>query len=486
MATGDFAQKLGLVLSAFNLSRGQLARSLGIDKSVVSRWASGVQAPTDHNLSLLTAAVSRQRPGFTRGDWEFDINTFAGRLAALELGTPDRPSIAVMPFENRGADPAQDYFVDGLAEEIITALSCFKSLLVIARNSSFTYRGKPVDVRQVGRELGVRYLLEGSVRRAGERVRITAQLVECTTGVHLWADRFDSTFTDVFDLQDHIAGQVVAAIAPMLDKAEIERVRRKPPGNLSAYDCYLRGLAQWRLTTQEALEESTQLFYRTIELDPEFATPYGLIAMACIERHHKGWSVDSRREEAEIRRLAAVVSAIGADDALALCSAGYALGWVCNDFDGAGAMIDRGLLVNRNLASGWEYRGWTSVFLGHHLSALGQFDLALRLSPRDPFSFTAERGKAMALLYLERFDEALHWASRALTHQPGEIGSLRVAAAVNALAGRLGEARRIMADILVAHPGMRLAGLVGDVVGIRRQEDLERLHLGLRLAGMPD
>lgn len=486
MGTGDFAQKLGLVLSTLNVSRGQLARSLGIDKSVVSRWASGVQVPTDHNLSLLTATVSRWRPGFGRRDWLLDIDAFSAGLAALDVGVPDRPSIAVMPFDNMGGDPAQDYFADGLAEEIIVALSCFKSLLVIARNSSFSYRGKQIDVRQIGRELGVRYLLEGSVRHAGERLRITAQLVECKTGAHLWADRFDGTLTDVFDLQDHIASQVVGAIPPTLDKAEIERVRRKPPSSLSAYDFYLRGLAQWRLTTRGALEESTRLFYQTIELDPEFATPYGLIALACIERHHKGWSVDSRREEAEIRRLAAIVSAIGADDALALCSAGYALGWVCDDFEGGGAMIDRGLLVNRNLASGWEYRGWTSLFLGQRLSALGQFDHALRLSPRDPFSFTAERGKALALLYLERFDEALYWATRALTHQPGEIGSLRVAAAVNALNGRLDEAKRIMVGILASHPHMRLAELGGDVVGIRRKEDLERLHLGLRLAGMPE
>lgn len=485
MGTVDFAQKLGLVLSAFNISRGQLAQSLGVDKSVVSRWASGVQIPTDHNFSRLTAAISNLRPGFGRRDWQLDADAFLAKLATLDLGVPDRPSIAVMQFENIGGDSAQNYFVDGLAEEIITGLSCFKTLLVIARNSSFSYRGRQVDVRQVGRELGVRYLLEGSARKAGERLRITARLVECATGVHLWADRFDGTLSDVFDLQDHIASQVVAEITPMLERAEIERVRRKPPGSLSAYDCYLRGLAQWRLTTRESLEESTRLFHQTIELDPEFATPYGLIALACVERHHKGWSAGSSREEAEIRRSAAVVSAIGADDALALCSAGYALGWVCNDFEAGGAMIDRGLLVNRNLASGWEYRGWASLFLGQHLSALGQFDLALRLSPRDPFSFTAERGKALALLYLERFDEALHWATRALAHQPGEIGSLRVAAAVNALTGHLDEAKRIMVEILTFHPRMRLAELVGDVVGIRRKEDLERLHLGLRLAGMP-
>ena len=204
MATGDFAQKLGVVLKAINLSRGRLAQTVGVDKSVVSRWASGVQVPSDHNLSLLTEAVARHRPGFERRDWDLDAEGFANRLNSLDAGASslEGPSIAVLPFENMSGDPEQEYFADGMVEDIITALSRFKSLFVIARNSTFTYKGKAIDVRQVGRELGVRYVLEGSVRKAGQRVRISGQLVECQTGVHLWADRFDGSLADVFDLQD--------------------------------------------------------------------------------------------------------------------------------------------------------------------------------------------------------------------------------------------------------------------------------------------
>jgi TolB-like protein len=307
MATGDFAQKLSVVLKAINLSRGRLAQTVGVDKSVVSRWASGVQVPSDHNLSLLTEAVARHRPGFERRDWDLDVEGFANRLDA-HASSLERPSIAVLPFENISGDPEQEYFADGMVEDIITALSRFKSLFVIARNSTFTYKGKVIDVRQVGRELGVRYVLEGSVRKAGKRVRISGQLVECQTGAHLWADRFDGPLADVFDLQDQVTANVVSAVAPRLDRAEFERARRKRVDDLTAYDCFLRGLALFGLRTREALADAIRLWYRAIELDPALATPYGLIALAYWTQRNNGWSVDQEREDTEIRRLASFVS----------------------------------------------------------------------------------------------------------------------------------------------------------------------------------
>jgi len=220
----DFAHKLALVLKACNLSRGRLAQAVGIDKSVASRWASGVQAPTDHNLARLTEVVGRHRPGFARADWELASEAFAIRLgfdhgppaAAPALALPERPSIAVLPFTNMSGDPDQEYFADGMVEEITTTLSRLRWLFVIARNSSFTYKGKPVDVKQVGRELGVGYVLEGSVRKAANRVRITAQLVDAGSGTHLWADRFDGTLDDVFDLHDQVAREVAGAVEPNL------------------------------------------------------------------------------------------------------------------------------------------------------------------------------------------------------------------------------------------------------------------------------
>ena len=487
MATGDFAQKLGMVLKAINLSRGRLAQTVGVDKSVVSRWASGVQVPSDHNLSLLTEAVARHRPGFERRDWDLDAEGFANRLDALDADASslERPSIAVLPFENMSGDPEQEYFADGMVEDIITALSRFKSLFVIARNSTFTYKGKAIDVRQVGRELGVRYVLEGSVRKAGQRVRISGQLVECRTGAHLWADRFDGPLADVFDLQDQVTTNVVSAVAPRLDRAEFERTRRKRVDDLTAYDCFLRGLAFFNLRTREALADAIRLWYRAIELDPALATPYGLIALAYWTQRNNGWSVDQEREDIEIRRLASVVSANGGDDALALCAAGDAIAFACCEYEVGVALLDRGLSVNPNLALGWRCRGWVSVLLGQHQSAIDQLAFALRLSPLDPLNFMTERGMAAALLHLERYEEAASWAVKALAHKPGEAGSLRIAAAAKALAGRIDEARSITADILQLHPHMRLSDL-GKIMGLGRKEDVDRMFRGLRLAGMPE
>ena len=487
MATGDLAQKLGVVLKAINLSRGRLAQTVGVDKSVVSRWASGVQVPSDHNLSLLTEAVARHRPGFERRDWDLDAEGFANRLNALDAGASslEGPSIAVLPFENMSGDPEQEYFADGMVEDIITALSRFKSLFVIARNSTFTYKGKAIDVRQVGRELGVRYVLEGSVRKAGQRVRISGQLVECQTGVHLWADRFDGSLADVFDLQDQVATNVVSAVAPRLDRAEFERARRKRVGDLTAYDCFLRGFAFFVLKTRESLADAIRLWYRAIELDPALATPYGMIALTFWMQRNNGWSVDQEREDNEIRRLASIVSANGGDDALALCAAGDALAFACREYEAGVALIDRGLSVNPNLALGWRCRGWVSVLVGQHQSAIDQLALALRLSPLDPLNFMTERGMAVALLSLEKYEEAASWAVKALAHRPGEAGALRTAAAAKALAGRIDEARSITADLLQLHPHMRLSDL-GKLVGLGRKEDVDRLFRGLRLAGMPE
>src|SRR5262249_31353722 len=215
MAAGDFAQKLGLVLKAINLSRGRLAQVVGVDKSAVSRWASGVQAPSDNNLSLLTEAVARLRPGFERRDWDLDTERFSNRLNALDAGArsltlPDKPSIAVLPFQNMSGDPEQDYFIDGITDDIITELSRFHSLFVIARNSSFSYKGKSPDIRQVGHELGVRYVLEGSIRKSSNRIRVISQLLDTFTGNHVWAERYDRVLEDIFAVQEEVTRSIVA------------------------------------------------------------------------------------------------------------------------------------------------------------------------------------------------------------------------------------------------------------------------------------
>src|SRR5258707_9112179 len=313
------------------------------------------------------------------------------------LPPPDKPSIAVLPFQNMSGDPEQEYFADGMAEDIITALSRFKSLFVIARNSSFTYKGRAVDVKQVGRELGVRYVLEGSVRKAANRVRITGQLVDTATGVHLWADRFDGGLGDIFDLQDQVTESVVGAIAPAVEKAEIERAKRKPTESLDAYAIYLRGLARFYLfADRQANEEALRLFNRAIALDPDFASAYGHAASCYVYAKTNGWFSEAANEIAEVKRLAQRAVELGKDDAMALADSGWALAYVVRDLGVGAGLIDRALVLNSNLAEAWNFGGWVKNWLGEPQPAIERFARAMRLSPLDPRLGAMQVGTAHA------------------------------------------------------------------------------------------
>src|ERR1700738_5233637 len=253
--------------------------------------------------------------------------------AGPALPLPDKPSTAVLPFQNMSGDPEQEYFADGMVEEIITALSRIRWLFVIARNSSFTYKGQAIDVKRVGRELGVRYVLEGSVRNAANRVRITGQLIDAANGAHLWADRFDGAIDDVFDLQDRVTARVVGAIAPKLQQAEIERAKRKPTDSLDAYDHFLRGMACVHLGTRQDIDEALRLFYRAIELDRDFASAYGMAAWCFVWRKVNGWIGNRAQEIAEAARLARGAVDLGADDEVGLSESGDTLAFVVHDLD---------------------------------------------------------------------------------------------------------------------------------------------------------
>jgi len=277
------------------------------------------------------------------------------------LALPDKPSIAVLPFQNMSGDSEQEYFADGVVDEIITALSHIRWLFVIARNSSFTYKGRAVDVKQVGRELGVRYVLEGSVRKAPNRVRITGQLVDAATGAHLWAGRFDGALEDIFDLQDRVTASVVGAIGPKLEEAEIARAKRKPTESLDAYDHYLRGLESIYQVTRESTDDALRLFYRAIELDPCFAPAYALTTWCYVQRKVNGWITNRAHEVAETARLARRAMTLGKDDAVACCYAGAGLAYVVHDLDTGRAFIDRALVLNPNLAVAWLLSGWARI-----------------------------------------------------------------------------------------------------------------------------
>ena len=295
-----------------------------------------------------------------------------------------KPSIAVLPFANLSTDPEQDYFADGMVDEIITALSRIHWLVVIARNSSFTYKGRAVDVKQVGRDLDVCYVLEGSVRKAGNRVRIGGQLIDTKTGAAIWADRIEGELQDIFDLQDKVTAKVVGAIAPKLEQAEIERSKRKPTGSLDAYDYYLRGLAESHKWTREGNTEALAYFYRAIELDPDFASAFGMAARCYSQRKAGGWVSDRSFEIAEVRRLARRSVELGPDDPVALSTAGIALAFVAGELEAGDKLIEEGLEFNPNLASAWFFSGWVKVWSGDADTAISRITHAPQLSPRDP------------------------------------------------------------------------------------------------------
>jgi TolB-like protein len=404
--------------------------------------------------------------------------------ANMPPAIPDKPSIAVLPFQNISGDPEQDYFADGIVEEMITALSRFQQLFVIARNSSFTYKGRSVDVKQVGRELGVRYVLEGSVRKAN-RLRITGQLIDTTTGAHLWADRFEGELENIFDVQDQVTARVVAAIAPKLEQAEIERAKRKSTDNLDAYDQFLRGMAGFYKWSREGNEEALNHFYSAINLDPNYAAAYGMAARLYVQRNAGGWHKDHAYEVAETERLANRAADLGADDAVALSTAGFALADVVGLIEDGDAMIDRALNLNPNLAWAWLYSSWVKTSLGEPELALERIGHALRLSPNDPLTFNFQAAKAYAEFFAGNYLEAYASAEASIRQRPGLVLFMCIAAASAALAGRMPNAQRIVGRMLQADPSL-VVSRVQYIIPMRRAEDTARWAEALKLAGLPE
>jgi TolB-like protein/Tfp pilus assembly protein PilF len=401
------------------------------------------------------------------------------------LKQPDKPSIAVLPFTNMSGDVEQDYFADGMVEDIITALSHMRWLFVIARNSSFTYKGRAVDVKQVGRELGVRYVLEGSVRKAGNKVRISGQLIDASTSAHLWADRFDGALEDVFELQDQVTACVVGAIAPRLERAEIERAKHKPTESLDAYDYFLRGMAEVHTWELGAHKEALSHFYKAIELDPNFASAYGMAARCYSWRKVCGWMTDPTKETTEAIRLARRAAELGQDDALALCTAGIAFGFVADQLEDGDALIDQALALNPNLAWAWLFSGWVKVWLGEPEVAIEHATRAMRLSPHDPHTFNMQSVVAAGHFFAGRYAEALSWAKTAMRAQMNAPLQSCVAAASAALTGDTAEAQKAMAHVRQLDSELCLSNLE-DLMPLRRPEDFARWADGLRKAGLPE
>src|SRR5262245_37598075 len=424
-----------------------------------------------------TSAAAGLVPSLDQGD----------RKARLSLSIANKPSIAVLPFQNMSGDPEQEYFADGMVEEIITGLSRFRWLFVIARNSSFTYKGRAVDVKQVGRELDVRYLLEGSVRKSVNRIRIAGQLIDVSSGAHLWADRFEGALEDVFELQDQVTASVVGAIAPRLQQTEFERVRRKPTESLDAYDLLPRGQANAYKWTREGNDEALRLFYKAVERDPDFSAPYAAAADCFTRRKAFGFVIDREQEVAEARKLALRAVQLGKDDATVLSFAGCALAYVVGDLDDGAAFIDRALLINPNCAAAWLHSGMVKLWLGEPDQAVEHFARAIRLSPIDLALFFMQYGTAQAHFFAGRYDEAVAWAKMALREQPDSNRALLIGAASCVLAGRDEEAKRLTARLLEIDPALRISNFLQNVLGpYRDPEHPAKYADALRKAGLPE
>jgi TolB-like protein len=392
------------------------------------------------------------------------------------LPLPDKPSIAVLPFQNISGDPEQEYFADGMVEEIITALSRIRWLFVIARNSSFTYKGQAVDVKQVGRELGVRYVLEGSVRKGGNRVRITAQLIEAETGAHLWADRFDGSLEDVFDLQDKVAISVAGVIEPALQAAENRRSADRPTKDLTAYDLYLRALPNFASMGRERICEALDLLEKAIARDPLYAPALALAAMCTHTLHLNSWtdSPDAARNQSVDYARRAIRAA--GNDPFVLASAAFVFGYFGEDIEAAIALMDRSLAANPGFAYGWYWSSVLRLFAGQPDTAIEHMETSLRLNPRDRFG-TPLSVIGTAYFYKQEFDTAVAKLQASIQERPGYAISYRFLAACYAQMGRLDEAREVVERLRALTPV-----IVPPYIPARNPQHRELFLSGLRLA----
>jgi adenylate cyclase len=402
--------------------------------------------------------------------------------ASAVLPLPDKPSIAVLPFQNMSGDPEQQYFADGMVEEIITALSRFKSLFVIARNSSFTFKGKAVDIKEVGRSLGVRYVLEGSVRKASGKVRITGQLIDAATGAHLWADRFERDLTDIFALQDEVTVAVVSAIQPRLLQTEIAMATRRQPNNLTAYDIYLRALPHYHLTTREGIAEAAKLAHRALELDPRFGC-FAALAGACHQLNViHGYAIDPQFDRTEAVRLLRLALRLDGDDSDTLAMAASVSAYMVGDSESEIEMADRAVALNPNSYRVWSNRGWVYKVAGLHEEAVQSFKHAIRMSPMDPALHQTLCGMGLAFIELRRFDEAVVAGKRSVRHNISFSSAYRCLASAFAHLGRNAEAREAAARLLEVDPAFTISAWIAR----GGQSNAKLVIEGLRKAGLPE
>ncbi len=400
------------------------------------------------------------------------------------LALPDKPSIAVLPFQNMSGDPEQEYFADGMVEEITAALCRVRDFFVIARNSAFSYKGKAIPAQQVSRELGVRYLIEGSVRRAGDRVRITAQLIDGPTGNHLWADRYDGVVKDIFDLQDRITESAVGAIQPSVRSAEIERSRRKRPESLDAYDLVLRAYPSVWSLDRSANVEALKLLNQAIAIEPDYPLALSLAAWCRAQQVVYNWAADPADARTEALRLAQIAADAGGEDDPTILTVLGAAHTIVGNLAIAARLLERALSLDPNSAWAWNRSGWLQSYLGQAEASIEHFERALRLSPFDPMKFNAFIGIGAAHFVAGRVADAALWQERGLIERPGATWVYRDLVAIYALLGRVADARAGLARLLNEYPDLTISKISGAIPFSPAVRD--RFDEGLRKAGMPE
>jgi TolB-like protein/tetratricopeptide (TPR) repeat protein len=401
------------------------------------------------------------------------------------LALPDKPSIAVLPFANMSGDPEQEYFADGMVEEIIAALSKVRWLLVIARNSSFTYKRKTIDVKRVGRELGVRYVLEGSVRKGGQRVRISAQLIDTLSGAHLWADRFDGTVHDLFELQDDVASKVVGAIEPKVLSSEVERATRKPTASLDAYDFYLRALWWFHILTDEGTAEAIRLLSQALVLDPNYPPSAAMIGWCRVLQAVQGWVVPSSAEVAQSVALAKQALETGKDDPDVLWMAGFTIVHLAGEHIAGRQAIERALVLNPNCSHAWMVSGFLHCFSNRPDAAIVAIHQAMRLSPLDPLGYMFTHVLAMAHCFAGRYEQATEWVERSLSEQPRFLPAVRLKAVLCGYLDRE-EGKWWVKRVLDLHPGLTVAAFNAFASTFYSPEVRALYIQGLRKVGLPE
>ena len=464
---------------------GGILVSRAVREAVSGRVKAQLHAVGELSLKNIVRPIRAFRVEWQEADWHTVAAGGAAPMAApgRAEALADKPSLAVLAFRNLSGDPGREYFADGISDDLITTLSRVPNFVVIARSSSFSYKGRSVDVRQIGRELGVRYVVDGSVQQAGKSLRISYVLIDAASGSHLWAERYDGSLDELFELQDRITSSIVATLYPKVMRTEMVRAQAKPTNSLSAYDLYLRAVALYYQHTESSLYQALALFHQSVSIDPKFSSAWAYVARMQWGRVNHGWA---SFREAQALGLEAARRALetGYNDPVAQALGGFAIAYLGGQPEAGAAHIERALALNPNFLMAWRFGGAAYSMLGEHEKAIEYYKRAMQLSPLDDDAFELYFGISLPCFFLGRYDQAVEWADRALRDRPRSDLALRMKVAALAMLGDRADVQTdLVRQLLSMFP--RATTMVGDRMSAYRSADRERYLEALRAAGIP-